>query len=48
MLPLSMSFLNRDDIAVVYEFSDGSFLSFPTVLWEAFGGEKAVGIPSGE
>ena len=45
---LSMRFLNRDDIVVVYEFSDSSFLSFPAILWEAFGGEKAVDIPSGE
>ena len=45
---LSMSFLDRDDIVVVYELSDCSFLRFPTVLWEAFGGEKAISIPSGE
>ena len=46
---VSMSFLNRDDdIVVVYELSDCSFLRFPTVLWEAFGGEKAISIPSGE
>ena len=48
MFLLSMRFLNRNDIVVVYEFSDSAFLSFAMILWEIFAGEKAVGIPSGE
>ena len=48
MFLLSMSFLDRHDVVVVYEVSDSSFLSIPTVLREAFGGEKAVGIPGSE
>ena len=48
MFFLSMSFLDRDNVIVVYEFSDSIFLGFPVVFGKAFGGEKAVSIPGGK
>ena len=45
---LSVSILDRDNVIVVYEFSDSLFLGFPAIFGKAFGGEKAVSVPGGK
>lgn len=43
---LSVSFLYRDSVVVVNEFSDRAVLGFPSIFGKTLGGEKAIGIPS--